>query len=211
MGCTKRIGELILASMPVRQMLCTSVRFGNVLGSNGSVVPILQEQIKRGGPITITHPEVKRFFMTISEAVSLVLQGSTIGKHGDILVLDMGEPVLITDMARSLVRLSGKSGSDIQIVFTGLREGEKLFEELFYSSEEIFPTAAGKIKRTRSHFMSWRQLQQHLDSLESGMRQDANLRDRMKKVVPEYTFDGVIDFTLALYEEDQKVSGRSVN
>ena len=135
MGCTKRLGELILAAWPGEGLRCVSVRFGNVLGSNGSVIPLFQEQIRQNQAITITHPEITRFFMTVSEAVSLVLQAFAIGRNGDILVLDMGEPVRVADLARTLAHLSGKSRQEFK--FIGLRPGEKLFEELFYSDERV--------------------------------------------------------------------------
>src|SRR5262249_35926706 len=135
MGCTKRICELIMASFPSAQMRCVSVRFGNVLGSQGSVVPVFQKQLVEKQRITVTHPEITRFFMTIQEAVSLVLQAGAIGVDGDILVLDMGEPVRIVDLARTLIRLSGKTEKEVEIAFTGLRPGEKLYEELFYADE----------------------------------------------------------------------------
>src|SRR5262249_30074422 len=132
MGSSKRICELMLAARPKNGMRCVSVRFGNVLGSNGSVVPIFQEQLRQGLPLTITHPEIRRYFMTTREAVSLVLQASTIGLDGDILVLEMGTAIRIVDMAKTLVRLSGKSEASVKFQFTGLRDGEKLKEELFY-------------------------------------------------------------------------------
>ena len=136
MGATKRVGELIIACRPTNGMRCVSVRFGNVLGSNGSVVPLLQEQLQTSQPLTITHSQIKRYFMTGHEAVSLVLQAFAIGNHRDTLVLDMGEPVRVLDLARTLIRLSGKSEREVGIRFTGLREGEKLTEELFYATEE---------------------------------------------------------------------------
>ncbi|MGB6633968.1 MAG: nucleoside-diphosphate sugar epimerase/dehydratase, partial [Terriglobales bacterium] len=137
MGCTKRIGELILAAWPGERLRCVSVRFGNVLGSNGSVIPLFQEQIRQNQPLTITHPEMTRFFMTVAEAVSLVLQAFAVGRNGDILVLDMGEPVRVAELAKTLVRLSGKSPQEFK--FIGLRPGEKLFEELFYPDERVLP------------------------------------------------------------------------
>jgi FlaA1/EpsC-like NDP-sugar epimerase len=147
MGVTKRIAEYIIqdaAKTSGRDFI--AVRFGNVLGSRGSVVPIFTEQILRGGPITITHPDVKRYFMTIPEAVHLVLQSSGIGKAGEIFVLDMGEPVKIVDLAKDLIRLSGHtSENDIEIVFTGLRPGEKLFEELVLDDESFEKTTLEKI------------------------------------------------------------------
>ena len=130
MGCTKRVCELIMAAKPSSRMRRVSVRFGNVLGSQGSVIPVFQEQIRKQGIVTVTHPDITRFFMTIPEAVSLVLQAFTIGKHGEILVLEMGRPIKIVDLARTLIRLCGKTEEDVEIVFTGLRKGEKLHEEL---------------------------------------------------------------------------------
>src|ERR1700692_3645273 len=135
MGCTKRVGELILAAWPGEGLRCVSVRFGNVLGSNGSVIPLFQEQIRQNLPITVTHPDITRFFMTVTEAVSLVLQAFAIGRKGDILVLDMGEPVRVLDLAKTLARLSGKTRQEFK--FIGLRPGEKLFEELFYPKEWV--------------------------------------------------------------------------
>ena len=190
MGATKRVGELIIACRPANGMRCVSVRFGNVLGSNGSVVPLFQKQLQNSQPLTITHPEIKRFFMTGHEAVSLVLQAFAIGNHGDTLVLDMGEPVRILDLARTLIRLSGKSEREVDILFTGLREGEKLIEELFYDTEEVHPTPIEKIKRTRSPLDSWCKLQQHLDELRTSMGVDGAgpVRRKMKEIVPEYSY-----------------------
>ncbi len=161
MGCTKRIGELILSCWPASGMRCVSVRFGNVLGSSGSVVPVFRQQLRSGRPLTITHPEIKRFFMTISEAVSLFLQAFVIGCHGETLVLDMGEPVRILDLAHTLIRLSGKSIDEVKIVFTGLRAGEKLVEELFYEYERVLPTDCEKIRRTETVAYGWPELRRH--------------------------------------------------
>ena len=187
MGCTKRIGELIMSSWPADGMRCVSVRFGNVLGSSGSVVPVFQDLIKKNRPLAVTHPEIERFFMTIREAVALVLQASAIGKHGDILVLDMGSPVRIVDLAETLIRLSGKRPSDIPIHFTGLRKGEKLFEELFYPTERIHPTECSKIKRTSTQMTNWSDLRQQLDELRSSMYVDgpAPVRAKLSQIVPE--------------------------
>ncbi len=192
MGATKRVCELIIASRPAWKMRCVSVRFGNVLGSNGSVIPVLQQQLQNRQPLTVTHPEVKRFFMTIREAVSLVLQGFTIGAHGDILVLDMGEPVQIVNLARSLIRLCGKSEEDVPIRFTGLREGEKLEEELFYGNEQPLPTSCSKIQRTHGPRRQWSDLQQQLEELRLSLTVDgpAPVRSKIKEIVPEYTFQG---------------------
>jgi FlaA1/EpsC-like NDP-sugar epimerase len=191
MGATKRICELVLSSRPVNGMRCVSVRFGNVLGSNGSVIPVLQQQLQNRQPLTITHPEIKRFFMITPEAVALVLQAFAIGKHGDILVLDMGESVRILDLARSLIRLSGKSEQDVEIQFTGLREGEKLKEELFYGHEKVVPTSCEKIKRTNGALRNWADLSRQLDELRASMSIDgaAPVRAKIMEIVPEYSFN----------------------
>jgi FlaA1/EpsC-like NDP-sugar epimerase len=190
MGCTKRLGELIVAARPASIMRCVSVRFGNVLGSQGSVVPIFQEQIRTTQRITITHPQISRYFMTIPEAVSLVLQAYTVGKHGDVLVLDMGKPVRILELAKTLIRLSGKSEEEIEITFTGLRAGEKLYEELFYSSEEQLPTPSRKIRRAQSKRMSWQTLREHLAVLAvlAANGPDTPIRNKMKEIIPEYQY-----------------------
>jgi FlaA1/EpsC-like NDP-sugar epimerase len=188
MGATKRISELILASKPANGMRCVSVRFGNVLGSNGSVIPVFRDQLLRGKPLTITHPEIKRYFMTTAEAVTLVLQAFAIGNHGDILVLDMGEPIKIVELARNLARLSGKTDEEVTFQFIGLRQGEKLHEELFYGSEEVIPTPCEKIKRTRSILDGWSLLQRRLGELYDSLCIDgpAPIRQRIQEIVPEF-------------------------
>jgi FlaA1/EpsC-like NDP-sugar epimerase len=189
MGATKRIGELIIASQPKEGLRCVSVRFGNVLFSSGSVVPVLQEQIRNNGPLTITHPDINRFFMTTSEAVSLVLQAFTIGDHGDTLVLDMGTPVRIVDLARTLIRLAGKTEQQIEIKFTGLREGEKLTEEIFYSSEEVCSTSFSKIKKA-SNMRKIDNLTMLLEELRTAMYAsgDIAMRLKIKEIIPEYSY-----------------------
>jgi len=189
MGATKRVGELILACQKANLMRCVSVRFGNVLGSSGSVVPVLQRQLRKGEPLTITHPEIRRFFMTTREAVSLVLEAYAIGEHGDILVLDMGESVSILELARTLIRLSGKNEEQVGIRFTGLREGEKLYEELFSLAEEVSATSRPKIKRVRSRRMEWPLLVQHLSELRASLTVDgaAPIRAKLQEIVPEYS------------------------
>ena len=188
MGCTKRIGELIVAARPSGRMRCVSVRFGNVLGSQGSVIPLFQEQIRSKRQITVTHPDITRYFMTIPEAVSLVLQAFAIGNSGDILVLDMGEPVRILDMAKTLVQLSGIPPGEVEIVFTGLRPGEKLFEELFYDFERRLNTAAQKVFRTQGQLVSWPRLLAHLEVLraESVAGVPHRIRAEVKEIVPQY-------------------------
>jgi FlaA1/EpsC-like NDP-sugar epimerase len=189
MGATKRICELILSSRPPNGMRCVSVRFGNVLGSNGSVIPVLRQQLHNRQPLTVTHPDIKRFFMTTREAVALVLQAFAIGNHGDILVLDMGEPVKILDLARALIRLSGESEDEVGIRFVGLREGEKLNEELFYAHEKVIPTGCQKIKRTSGPRKEWLTLYRQLNELRASMTVDgaAPVLAMIKKIVPEFT------------------------
>jgi FlaA1/EpsC-like NDP-sugar epimerase len=190
MGSSKRIGELMLAARPSKKMRCVSVRFGNVLGSSGSVVRIFQEQLRLGRALTITHPEIRRFFMTTQEAVSLVLQAFTIGCNGDILVLDMGTPIRILDMARTLIRLSGKSEDTTQIQFIGLREGEKLEEELFYGYEKILPTTYEKIKRINGAKPDWAWLCRQLEELRTSLIIDGAdlIRAKIKEIIPEYRY-----------------------
>jgi FlaA1/EpsC-like NDP-sugar epimerase len=152
MGATKRIAELIVqraASKHDRNFV--SVRFGNVLGSRGSVVPTFLRQIRAGGPVTVTHPEMQRYFMTIPEAVQLVLQAGALGRGGEVFLLDMGEPIRISDIATDLIRLSGLAvGTDIEIKYTGIRPGEKLYEEMFFSAENVLSTDHPKVLRARN-------------------------------------------------------------
>jgi FlaA1/EpsC-like NDP-sugar epimerase len=191
MGVTKRICEIIVASRPPNGLRCVSVRFGNVLGSSGSVVPIFQEQLQQNRPLTVTHPEIQRFFMTSREAVSLVLQAFVIGNHGDVLALDMGVPIRIVDLARSLICLSGKSERDVPIRFTGLRPGEKMTEDLFCPTEEILPTSCAGIKRTRGRLLSWPELMRQLSELRTSMTVDGAdpVIAKIKEIVPEYSVD----------------------
>ena len=179
MGATKRISELIVAARAVdgggHWARWVSVRFGNVLGSNGSVVPTFQAQILAGGPVTVTHPEMRRYFMTIREAVQLVLQASAMGHTSDIFVLDMGEPVKIVDLATNMIRICGlEPGEDIPIQFTGVRPGEKLFEELYIDREHIQPTYHDKIKIFRGPLAS----QRDLDEVDRGPETHARQSSR---------------------------------
>ena len=164
--------------------------FGNVLGSNGSVVPLFADQIRKGGPVTVTHPEIKRFFMTIPEAVQLVLQASRLGGGGEVFVLDMGEQVKVVDLARNMIVLSGLvPDQDIQIVYSGLRPGEKLYEELFDDAEQILPTSHIKIRRAISPpEMQSDRLDQAIAALETAVSHgdDDELIRRLQEAVPTY-------------------------
>lgn len=189
MGVTKRIAELINLGLQHEHTRYVAVRFGNVLGSNGSVVPIFQQQIAAGGPVTVTHPEARRYFMTIPEAVQLVLQASSIGAGSDIFVLEMGQPVRIVDLARNLIRLSGlQPDQDIRIIYTGLRPGEKLFEELMLEGEGIKPTSHPKIRVLDGGPVSIGQVRLWLDEL-SALVEAKNvygLVQTFQRIVPEY-------------------------
>jgi FlaA1/EpsC-like NDP-sugar epimerase len=191
MGATKRICELLLSSRPANGMRCISVRFGNVLGSSGSVIPVLSQQLHDNQPLTITHPDVKRYFMMTREAIALVLQAFAIGSHGDTMVLDMGDPIPIVDLARNLIRLSGKPEDTVTITFTGLREGEKFEEELFYQTEDVSSTSCAKIMRARGPLQSWSELQRHLEELRLTLNIDGAdpIRAKIKEIVPEYSID----------------------
>ncbi|MCU1307542.1 MAG: polysaccharide biosynthesis protein CapD [Acidobacteriaceae bacterium] len=190
MGLTKRVAELITLSLQnQKHTRFMSVRFGNVLGSNGSVLPIFQQQIAQGGPVTVTDPEATRYFMTIPEAVQLVLQASTMGRGGEIFVLDMGDPVRIVDLAKNLIRLSGmEPDKDITIVFTGLRPGEKLVEELRLDGEGISRTTHEKIRVLNGGTSHFDQVLVSLDEL-SRLLEAKNvygLVTKLKSIVPEY-------------------------
>jgi len=193
MGLTKRVAELIVSSMPTpgegSATKCVSVRFGNVLGSNGSVVPLFKQQIAAGGPVTVTHPDMRRYFMTIREAVQLVLQASTMGKGSEIFVLDMGEPVTIVSLARNMIRLSGHQPDvDIEIRFTGLRPGEKLFEELALEGESHLPTYHNKIKIFCGARREANPMEMWIADLERLIRERAEsaIVAHLKSLVPEY-------------------------
>jgi FlaA1/EpsC-like NDP-sugar epimerase len=191
MGATKRIAEFIVHDAAVaHRRNFVSVRFGNVLGSQGSVVPTFLQQIREGGPVTVTHPEMRRYFMTIPEAVQLVLQAGALGRGGELFMLDMGEPVRIVDLARDMIRLSGfEEDVDIEIEFTGIRPGEKLFEEMFFSHEIAEPTEHPKILRARngqSQYDSTQMIQRLIEAARSGS-DDACLRHMLGEIVPDFT------------------------
>jgi len=191
MGATKRAAELLIRSMQTEDgTKFVAVRFGNVLGSNGSVVPLFKEQIAAGGPLTVTHPEMRRYFMTIPEAAQLVLQAFSIGRGGEIFVLEMGEPVKIADLAKSLILLSGlRPGEDIEIKYTGLRPGEKMFEELNLQDERLVLTSHPKIRSYISdQNLDARYIQSSLRHLlQLAQREDiANLVLTIKELIPDY-------------------------
>ena len=191
MGATKRAAELLIRSLQTENgTKFVAVRFGNVLGSNGSVVPIFKEQIAAGGPLTVTHPEMRRYFMTIPEASQLVLQAFAIGKGGEIFVLDMGEPVKIADLAKNLILLSGlRPGYDIEIRYTGLRPGEKMFEELNLQDERLVQTSHPKIRSyICDHHLDALRIQASLRSLRPTVeRQDfVHLVLTLKELIPDY-------------------------
>ena len=189
MGASKRICEMIIQTYNKRSNTeYVAVRFGNVLGSNGSVVPLFKKQIAEGGPITVTHPEIIRYFMTIPEAVSLVLQAGAYAKGGEIFVLDMGEPVKILDLARNMIRLSGlREGEDIEIRFTGLRPGEKLYEELLMEEEGMQKTPNKKIFVGKPIDVDEKQLYEELELMKEAVGVESkDLRKMVKTIVPTY-------------------------
>jgi FlaA1/EpsC-like NDP-sugar epimerase len=190
MGCTKRIGELIMAARP-SPMRCLSVRFGNVLGSQGSVVPLFREQIRVQRRITVTHPDMARYFMRIPHAVSLILQAFSMAEQRDLFVLDMGKPVRILDLARALIRISGVPQDEVTIEFTGVRPGEKMFEELFFDFETRLNTPATKIFRVQARVEPWAQLQQQLAELRADCATGIvdRIRSKVKEIVPQYRWE----------------------
>ena len=197
MGASKRLCEMILqalAAEPGHSTCFSMVRFGNVLGSSGSVVPLFRNQIKSGGPLTITHEEITRYFMTIPEAAQLVIQAGAMASSGDLFLLEMGEPVKIVDLARNMIELSGLTlrssenpDGDIEISFTGLRPGEKLYEELLIGNHSL-PSANPRIFKTREHFIPWSALQAELDQLAAAINSNdaRSIKSLLKQLIPEY-------------------------
>ncbi|MES2401793.1 MAG: nucleoside-diphosphate sugar epimerase/dehydratase [Pseudomonadota bacterium] len=190
MGATKRMAELVVQSVALEYTATefVSVRFGNVLGSSGSVVPLFTDQIAKGGPITVTHPDIVRYFMTIPEAAKLVLQAGLMGKSGQIFVLDMGDPVKIADLARMMIRLSGKTEQEIPLAFTGLRPGEKLFEELLADDETTEPTPHPKLRVAKTSGVQAVQIRGVQDWIESAgpAPSSSDVRTWLTGHLPEY-------------------------
>ncbi|MEI6168431.1 MAG: nucleoside-diphosphate sugar epimerase/dehydratase [bacterium] len=194
MGASKRVVEVLLQSRPASKTRFMAVRFGNVVGSSGSAIPLFQSQIKAGGPVTVTDPEMTRYFMTIPEASQLVLQAGSLGEGGEIFILEMGTPVKIADMARDLIRLSGKEPDrDIKIVYTGLRPGEKLYEELITHGEGIVPTPHEKIMVLRRDAATSSARRDQILATLAELTADANVHDAarikatLNRLVPDYT------------------------
>lgn len=205
MGASKRLAEMVLQALATTspKTRFAMVRFGNVLGSSGSVVPKFRQQIREGGPITLTHPEVTRFFMTIPEAAQLVIQAGAMAKGGDVFVLDMGQPVKILDLARRMVELSGltvrdeaQPDGDIKIEVTGLRPGEKLYEELLIG-ENPQPTLHPRIMKAHEEFIPWPELEDKLAALQMALNVNevGIIRTMMKELVAGYTpSDDIVDW-----------------
>ena len=194
MGCSKRICEIYVQSLDkaikdgkikgITQFVTT--RFGNVLGSNGSVIPLFRKQLEAGGPLTVTHPKIIRYFMLLPEACKLVLEAGTHGKGGEIFVFDMGEPVLIADLAKRMIQLSG--AKNVEIKYTGLREGEKLYEEVLNEKENTKPSFHEKIRIAEVRSYEYEEAQQSITELYqiSAAYDDMNTVRKMKEIVPEY-------------------------
>ena len=207
MGASKRIAEIYCQSLLSRHDIPVmddkiiqiaprasrtkfiTTRFGNVLGSNGSVIPRFQEQISKGGPVTVTHPDIIRYFMTIPEACSLVLEAVTMGNGGEVFLFDMGEPIKILDLAKKMIKLAGLiPAKDIDIQFTGLRPGEKLYEELLNKEEEVIPTHNKKILIAKVMQYDYEHISNSIEKLISlaMMNKDEDVVKQMKRIVPEY-------------------------
>jgi FlaA1/EpsC-like NDP-sugar epimerase len=225
MGASKRLAEMVLQALAANQSFSkgstkfTMVRFGNVLGSSGSVVPKFRQQIRDGGPITLTHPEITRYFMTVPEAAQLVIQAGAMAKGGDVFVLDMGESVKIMDLARRMIELSGLTlrddqnpDGDIGIEITGLRPGEKLYEELLIGDNPK-PTSHPRIMKANEDFISWSDLEAKLGSLEVALNvNDVSLiRAMMQQLVAGYTpSDAIVDWVY-MEQEAEALAMNSIN
>ena len=215
MGATKRFAEMILQSLSDKDDVrsktrITMVRFGNVIGSSGSAIPLFQQQIKEGGPVTVTHPEVIRYFMSIPEAAELVIQAGAMGKGGDVFVLDMGEPIKIYDLAKRLISLSGMElkdkdnpEGDIEIIFTGLRPGEKLYEELLIG-DKVSTTEHKRILRAEEDFLTSDELEQYLSLLKKAEKEGdvLALKEILREVISGFTPENEIVDVLSLQEKN---------
>jgi FlaA1/EpsC-like NDP-sugar epimerase len=193
MGATKRFAEMYTQSMNQLEGMHTkfiATRFGNVLGSNGSVIPLFKKQIERGGPVTVTHPDITRYFMTIPEACELVLEAATMGEGGEVFVFDMGESVKIINLAKKMITLSGmRVDRDIEIKFTGLRPGEKLYEELLSTDENTLPTHHPKILIAKVNVPSYSYMDIQMNLMQEVLEEGGNNNDlvsKIKEVIPEY-------------------------
>jgi FlaA1/EpsC-like NDP-sugar epimerase len=207
MGATKRLAEMYTQSMNEINGIKTkfiATRFGNVLGSNGSVIPLFKKQIEAGGPLTVTHPNVTRYFMTIPEACQLVLEAATMGHGGEVFVFDMGEPVKIVDLAHKMITLAGlRIEKDIEVKYTGLRPGEKLYEELLTNNENTLPTHHEKIMRAKVITPTYSQMELHLEQISQILEVGTNkeLVAKVKEIIPEYVSNN------SVYEELDKPKG----
>jgi FlaA1/EpsC-like NDP-sugar epimerase len=221
MGASKRLAEMVLQALADGsprsarndKTIFSMVRFGNVLGSSGSVVPLFRDQIKNGGPITLTHADITRYFMTIPEAAQLVIQAGAMGQGGDVFVLDMGEPVKIIDLARRMVELSGLTvrddanpSGDIELAVTGLRPGEKLYEELLIGDNPK-PTQHPRIMKAHEQFLNWPELSQHLDALHLAVGENdvPKIRSLLQQLVSGYQPSGqVVDWVHMAQEREMQ-------
>jgi FlaA1/EpsC-like NDP-sugar epimerase len=222
MGASKRLAEMALQALAASGTgtKFSMVRFGNVLGSSGSVVPRFRQQIRDGGPITLTHDDVTRYFMTIPEAAQLVIQAGAMAKGGDVFVLDMGQPVKIMDLARRMVELSGlkvkdihNPDGDIEIEVTGLRPGEKLYEELLIGDNPK-PTAHPRIMKAREEFLPWAELQIKLDALEIALNTNdlSAIRLVMQQLVAGYSpIDDIVDWVYLEQQAEAQAGVRRLN